>query len=402
MTIFAVQYLEDAPGLADTTPEEVRLRLRLAAERMPISLVLVGWETPRHLVDACAEEADSLGARFYRWQPLLTGDGVFEARPEWHSLNFDGQAIPGFGGIDSFTFVCPNRPVVQDAVQAHLQNLADTGRFDGFFLDRIRFHSPALDPWNELACFCPDCQRAAADEDFDLLAAGRAARELMATGEGALSLVQRLLSVHQVPTDDSRLAAVDALLGFRQASVSRFVKSVADLCRANEMGVGLDCFSPCLTRMVGQDLTALYDCCDWIKTMSYAHTLGPAGMPFELGGLADWLVSRYGLNEARVMQSMAQAAGFAIPTSRAALRKDGLAPEAIVAETRLGLSLGARTLLGGIALVEMENINELNDDQIRADVTAFRRGGAEGLVLSWDLWYIPLERLELTRQAWSS
>ena len=32
-----------------------------------------------------------------------------------------------------------------------------------------------------------------------------------------------------------------------------------------------------------------------------------------------------------------------------------------------------------------------------ADLDAFRAAGADGLALSWDLWHIPIERLELVR-----
>ena len=52
-------------------------------------------------------------------------------------------------------------------------------------------------------------------------------------------------------------------------------------------------------------------------------------------------------------------------------------------------------MMAGIELVEIAGVAELDEAQIRADLAAVRAAGADGLVLSWDLWAIPLERLEL-------
>ena len=45
--------------------------------------------------------------------------------------------------------------------------------------------------------------------------------------------------------------------------------------------------------MVGQDLSGMSGIVDWIKLMTYAHTLGPAGIPFELSGLFHYLTFYY-------------------------------------------------------------------------------------------------------------
>ena len=61
--------------------------------------------------------------------------------------------------------------------------------------------------------------------------------------------------------------------------------------RAADLEVGLDCFSPALTRLVGQDLAALAPLADWTKLMVYGHARGPATLPYEIGALADWLAA---------------------------------------------------------------------------------------------------------------
>jgi hypothetical protein len=46
-------------------------------------------------------------------------------------------------------------------------------------------------------------------------------------------------------------------------------------------------------------------------------------------------------------------------------------------------------------------VAQLDTEQIKADLSAFRRAGADGLALSWDLWHMPLERLDLVKSAWT-
>ena len=399
MSTFAIQYLEDGPGVTTIAPSEARARLRAACERLPISLVLVGWNLPHLLVHACGEEAAHAGAHLFRWHPLLTGDGTFVPRPEWQTVGLDGDSVPGFRSMPEFTFVCPNRPAVREAALHHLYKVLQPGHYQGVFLDRIRYPSPAANPSSLLACFCEDCHRAASAEGLDLEAARRHIRSLVATPEHALSFARTLLALAPAPSD-SALAALCAFLDFRARSITRFVQAAADLVHAEGLAVGLDCFSPALTHMVGQDAGALDAHCEWIKIMAYGHTLGPAGLPFELLDLAHWLVSQRSAGESETMEWLSLATRLPLPSTRALLREQGLSPEALAAETRRGRAVGVSTLLAGIELVEIEGVTRLNPAQITADLRAFHAAGADGLVLSWDLLYIPLERLELVRAIW--
>ena len=45
--------------------------------------------------------------------------------------------------------------------------------------------------------------------------------------------------------------------------------------------------------------------------------------------------------------------------------------------------------------MEIPGVCELKNKQIRRDWEAVLEAGVDGVVLSWDLWYIPLKRLKL-------
>jgi hypothetical protein len=386
----AVQYLETYSP-KQHTPEAVRQRLQAAFDRLPISLVLLGWNAPRPLVDVCAEITARRRARLFLWHPLLTSDGVFFPLPEWRTIGLNGESVAGFHGEPDFTFVCPNRPTGREAALQRLSAVLRGSPFQGVFLDRIRFPSPAAAPDTQLTCFCEACRQAAMEEGLDLDAVQLFLSGRLVQPGGYRSLAESLLTTRHALSEADLLAS---FLDFRQRSISRIVHEAAAIVTSQGMAVGLDCFTPRLVRMVGQDLTALNATCEWIKIMTYTHTLAPAGMPFELLGLASWLTSRFHISRLQILHCMAKASGLPLPASLSVLRSTGLPPEAISAEIQLGRSLGVSRLFVGAALVDLPGINAVSAEQHTADLTACRTAAADGIVLSWDLWHISPERLE--------
>jgi hypothetical protein len=182
---------------------------------------------------------------------------------------------------------------------------------------------------------------------------------------------------------------------FRAKSISNFVGLAAAAASARGMKIGLDCFSPSLAGMVGQDLGALSQVCEWVKVMTYAHAWGPAGLPYELMGLADFLNQSAELGEVEALDFLQKQTNLALPGTFQDLRAQGLPAAALVSEVRRGRRLGVRSLYAGLELVEIAGVCELEAEQIRQDWSAVLEAGVEGVALSWDLWHMPLERLKL-------
>ena len=391
--LIAIQYLEGGAHIARPSPEEARGRLRAAFERLPIAMVLLGWNLPPRVVEACAEECTQHHADLYLWQPLLTGDGSFRPHPAWQTIGLDGHPVGGHAGRTEFTFICPNRAAAREAVLERLSDVIAGGCYRGVFLDRIRFPSPAANPARDLACFCEDCQQAAGQAGLDLVLAREHLRWLLETPEGKRAATHCILSSSCAQQANAPSYWLKQLLAFRHRSITAVVKAAADLATTRGLKVGLDCFSPTLALLVGQHLSGLAAHCDWIKVMTYARAFGPASIPFEILGLADWLMASDG--ESRAMACLADAAAWPLPASREEVRCGGLPAAILTAEVRRGRAARARQLLAGIELVEIPGVAELNADQVRADCEAVLAGEPDGVVLSWDLWHMPLERLQL-------
>lgn len=393
-SIVTIQYLEDAPDLPGRETGAVLEKLHAAANVLPFSHLLIGWNLPGRLLDACRKETERLGLRFLRWHPLLTGDAVFHPEPDWQVVGVGGRKVPGYRGMPEFTFVCPNHPAVQEGIHRRLAQLVTEGMYDGFFLDRVRFPSPACDPVQDLGCFCGDCRKRADAYGFDLERVRQSILEMVKTPRGCLSLVVCLLGGSTPDIEPEYATQLNTFLDFRQNCLTDFIAQICVPLRNAGAEIGLDCFSPSLTRMVGQDLGALGSHADWIKVMSYAHTLGPAGIPFELLGFFDYLSGNTGLNPSSILNTMSNALNLELPEKPQDIKEKGISSSALEAELRRGLRVSSAPILAGFELVQILGVAELNDVQILADLEAVRRAGVAGLSISWDLWDIPLERLE--------
>ncbi|MBN2392308.1 MAG: hypothetical protein JXR84_16385 [Anaerolineae bacterium] len=391
MPTYTVQYLEPNPETVALAPQVVGDRLQATFERLPISHVLLGWDLPAPLVQVCREVTEQAGAKLFLWHPLLTANDA-AADPDWFTRGPGGEPVPGFQNMPEFTFLCPNNPAVRGMILQRLKRSLAGGLYDGVFLDRIRYPSPAVDPGRRLACFCEHCHRAAAASGLDLTAVQHALARLLASPQRIEVFIRGLLSSQEnVDTDD---ALLNVFLDFRAASVQNIVREAAEIAYAMGLEVGLDCFTPALTRMVGQDLAQLNPCSDWIKVMTYLHTIGPAGLPFELLDLAQWLIEKKSVPEDQALTWLATATQLPLPATREALREQGLPSAALAIEVNRARAAGVHPLWMGIELVEIPGVSHLDPTRLEHDLATLRTTDVDGLVLSWDLWHIPLERLE--------
>ena len=383
MITFAAQYLESP--ISNATPGIVRERLHRAFDILPLKVILLGWNLPASLEDAIALECTDQKAKLYRWHPLFTGDAATPAIMK--TVNRHGQPIRGFQDMPEFTFLCPNRQDVQEFIFEQIENIIQRGIFHGLFLDRVRFPSPTAAPDENLACFCEYCQRAAISFGLDLQRVQLQIEEILSRPRGRLNLVRSLFA-NRIPGNP-----LEEFLEFRGNSITRVVEFISKYLRTSGLDTALDCFSPSLAHLVGQDLAALDQLSVWTKIMTYPRTYGPAGLPFELLNLVDWLDIE---EQGKGLSALREISELEIPNTRYQLAQIGLPASVISKEIVLARKIGVRKLLVGLALVQLPGVNSINSYQTQADLLAAR--AADGLVLSWDLWHISDEVLRIVNQ----
>jgi hypothetical protein len=398
--LITLQYLEESPELPTLSTELVIEKLKYAFDKLPITHLLIGWHVPNHLLEACKKECVKNKINFVRWQPLLTGDGVFTPKEEWQVTSLSGSKIPGFQNLPEFTFVCPNRADSTDIIFEHIIQLTNQDIYDGLFLDRIRYPSPASNPLKKMGCFCKSCHQKALNAGFDLGNLQKSLQVLTSSESGKLNLIGCLFGRFEGITNDSLRESIIGWLKFREESITNFVKTLTQSLNCKKLNIGLDCFSPSLTKMVGQDLNSLSRHTNWIKIMSYAHTLGPAGLPFEIIDFFNYIISVTTLKESEILAFLSTLLDLPLPVSLGKLQEYGLNAAALEKEILKGKNSVKIPVLAGLELVEIPGVATLTNDQIIIDHTSVLATGVAGLSISWDLWHIPNHRLDLISSIW--
>jgi hypothetical protein len=315
-------------------------------------------------------------------------------------VNWRGQRSRGWGGwaekraevAETFRFACPNNPVAQAKTLTRLRELLSRYPFDGVFLDKIRFPSPANGLEEVVSCFCDHCRRAAAAIGLDL---GEVAR-----------IFERGLSAFETPRPWGRqmeraswlaiLAGDGSLLSrflrFRSDSIERLVAQAH--AEASRFGrrLSIDLFSPGLAPLVGQDYGSLAKYCDWVKPMTYRVAQGPAGLRLEIPALVEGATRMLGLSEASILAwASRHLPGFEADTLR--LTREHAVPMPVIApEIAHAVRLAYPVpVLFGLELVCHPGVVEITPEQVIDMVRAGREANADGAILSWDLMHAPMD-----------
>jgi hypothetical protein len=322
-------------------------------------------------------------------------------------VNWRGERSRGWGGWtekgsrveETFRFACPNNPASRRKTVSRLRQLLRRYDFDGLFLDKIRFPSPANGVDEMLSCFCGHCRDAALNVDLDLdsvvkVLADRAIDLCVSRGETG---------------DDEARSWLDALvasnpmlsrfLRFRADSVTALVAELADEARRMGRKISLDLFSPCLARLVGQDYRRLKPHCDWAKPMTYRLALGPAGLRLEIPALIGGVASRFSLNEARIVDWSARHAAFD-GDMLSETRQQGVPIPFIRREIDAAVrALAPVPIYFGLELVRQTGVIDVDRAHVVDMVKAGRAANAAGLVISWDLMHAPIDCIRALAEA---
>jgi len=146
---------------------------------------------------------------------------------------------------------------------------------------------------------------------------------------------------------------------------------------------------------VGQDLAALDSIGDWIKPMTYLHTFAPAGLPFELNGMLEFIIKKNALTVAEANPWLSQVTRLPFPRDQQKLVKTGLPASALEIELSKAKSIVSGKLFAGIELVAVKDITHIDPIQLEKDMSVLKRTAADVIVISWDLWHMREEFLRV-------
>ena len=308
------------------------------------------------------------------------------------SRDWGGWAEKGADVAETFRFACPNNPVAQAKTLTRLRELLSRYPFNGVFLDKIRFPSPANGLDEVVSCFCDHCRRAASAIDLDLKDVARIVERGLATFEATPSPGRFAEGGSWLAI----LAGADSLLSrflrFRSDSIERLVADAH--AEASRLGrkVSIDLFSPGLAPLVGQDYSGLARYCEWVKPMTYRIARGPAGLRLEIPALAEGAARMLGLSEASILAwASRRLPGFEADTLRLT-REHAVPLQVIIPEIAAAVRLAHPVpVYLGLELVHHSGVVEITPEQVIDMVRAGREANVAGAIVSWDLMHAPMD-----------
>jgi hypothetical protein len=401
--VIAGQITTGHSKLADLTPEKVTTAIDAINQILPVQIVCIGWREVPELYHALTGPS-RVTEQVFIWYPLLSDYPGLD--PSELVINYRGQRAGGWADFpegdevhESFTFGCPNNPAVRAKTLESLESLLTSYVFDGVFLDKLRFPSPANGFDDMLSCFCPHCRAKAEAQGLDLERVRRVLLDLSTAGSGktvplntaAPGWLADLLSERTV---------LRQFLDFRAASITGLVREVHELATGLGRAVALDTFSPGIAPLVGQDYASLARYADWVKPMSYRFTKAPASLRLEVPSLLRGMAALLGAD----LDTAVAWAGVHVPGIAGVdpMRyEDGCAPPTLFAvETAEAVAaLSPVPVYLGLETVYWPGLTEVSADDVAAMTRAGRDAGAGGACLSWDLLHTPLEYIKVLKEA---
>ncbi|MDI9368024.1 MAG: hypothetical protein QM445_06680, partial [Thermotogota bacterium] len=283
-------------------------------------------------------------------------------------------------GGEEFEFLCPNKVRQEEAFLSRFEEILGLADFDGVFLDRIRFPSPANGIGEMLTCFCDTCKEMSSATGSAFEEAVHGFVKKLGSKIGMDEVLETLKEFYRITGE---------FLEFRKSSVLQLLASYADRARNLGLEVGVDLFSPSLRNIVSQDYERISRHVDWMKPMVYCKTMGPAGLPMELLSLAKILVEHASrLSEREALEIIGELTGLLLPESFDEIRMEGIDQKNYELELnkidQMNLNPVTR-IFPGFEAVNLPPVCSVGLEEVRNYVDATLRKGHDGFVLSWDI-----------------
>ncbi len=343
--------------------------------------------------DYCSEN----GIEVYFWYKVLSDNDIV---PENNEVVEDAWGKRGvgesglwnhiFNGEEVYLFSCPaNTKYNQLVLNRCRQSLAG---YDGLFVDFFGYPLATLGFEALFSCFCPSCQAAdprVADWRRSILDL----REMMVSCTDS--------DLKKWGTFDGIIESIGLMdwARFRTGLVSNLVGNYADAARERGIPLGVDILAPALAGWGGHDYQALGKHATWLKPRIYCRVHGPSSIPLEYYcaamGLKKWARR---LTMPAILQFIGRSIGLTMPENLHNLTPQFLPDQAARDQIVAAVAASDAPMHPSIECsLHPDYESGLTEEVVRGSVEAAR--DAEGIVLGWNLLYVPDQFLKVVGDA---
>ncbi len=329
------------------------------------------------------------GIEVYLWYKVLSDNDII---PENDELVEDAWGKKGagetglwsqiFDADEAYLFGCPSNAKYNRLVFNKCRQELETNQYKGLFADILGYPLASLGIEAIFTCFCPSCMAL----DSRMQEWRNRCREVREYISSCTDDDLRKLGSFSGMT---KHLGVDQWFEFRTIPIIRLARRYADL--AKEMGVplGLDVLAPALARQGGHNYAELGKLAAWLKPRIYCHIYGPSSIPLEFFceamGLKKW---GRRLSMRAIMELISNSIGLDLPSTAHNLTPVYFTDEAVREQITKARAATTAPVHPGIECsLHPDYEIGLTEDNIRAFLAA--AGNVEGLVLTWNLLYIP-------------
>ena len=191
---------------------------------------------------------------------------------------------------------------------------------------------------------------------------------------------------------------INDYLHFKFDSIREVIGLAREIFCKNGLKIGLDCFTPSLAPITGQNYAYLFKYADWIKSMIYTRSFAPAGIPYEIKSIVEGLIEiNRDLREESVLSFLQGCSHHDLPCSvNEIFQKGGVSEEIIPKEVLLAKNQTEASfpIYGGVETVSLPGICKPDPLKLEQSI-GYLQKYADGIVLSWDMFFTPKENIDL-------
>lgn len=335
------------------------------------------------------EHCHRQGIEVYLWYKVLSDNDII---PENDELVEDAWGTKGagetglwsqiFDSEETYLFGCPANAKYNLLVLNKCRQELETHRYDGLFADVIGYPLASLGIEALFTCFCPTCM--ALDNRMQEWRKNcREFREFIASCTDA-----DLRKIGTFAGMTKRLG-IEQWIQFRTTPITRLAARYADLAKEIDLPMGLDVLAPALAKHGGQNFTELGKLADWVKPRIYCHIYGPSSIPLEYYCTAMGL-KKWGrrLSMRAIMEFISDSIGLDLPPNAHNLTPVYFTNVAVREQIgKARANIDAPVFPGIECSMHPDYESGLNEKNIHDFLDA--AADTEGLVLTWNLLYIP-------------
>lgn len=373
--------------------DEIIAKIDAACDLAGMTHLLFLPSHSKNVNEAVTTHCQKRGIGLYLWYKVLA-DNDIQAEASELLLDAWGRREAGETGVwtpifnleEGYRFSCPHNMKYNTLLLNRCSKALE--EYDGLFADCIGYPLPSLGIESLFTCFCPSC----IETEPRLEAWRRKVREMR---EYMFSASDD--DLEKWGTFNGVIAAFGLLdfYRFRIESVTILANSYGALAKEKGKKFGLDVLSPALADMGGHSYADLAKSCDWLKPRIYCRTYGPSSIPLEFNSMARGIQAwaKRCSNQA-VMAFIERSIGIKMPSHLHKLSESYLPPEVVVGEiAKVNSVPNARVYPGIECSLHPDFDTGLTAETVKGYLEATR--GNSGMVLSWNLLFIPDAFLEL-------